>query len=424
MDKEKLRADTRRHYILSTVKSGFQKMLLDKEKKMLFLLIVLGYFFVSCFVTGNIEVYFKPLYFICFTVLFPVVIFTVLFFFGYVKHSKEFYENLVRIGFVNHAGEAPILINLYIDGRITVMTFRCKGCGYFAWNEHLEDIQNALNLTIASVKQGNDYNTVIVRAVEPNTTFGKVIPWRDSYINLEMESEFLLGKTIAGEDVTIDIDKMPMLLIGGSTGSGKTKLSMVIALQAIMRGAQMFICDLKGLDFLSLEKRDAKLVTTPSETLDVLTYIEQELYRRIEDYRKIGAVNYCEYVEKSGLYGNYRIFVLVDECSMLLDSGTTKESKQLSIDLTDKLATIARMGRAVGIHLIISTQRPDASGVPGSIKSNIDCRICGKADTTLSTIILGDGRANEAIPKDSQGRFIMANGLEDIIFQAFYYDNT
>ena len=82
------------------------------------------------------------------------------------------------------------------------------------------------------------------------------------------------------------------------------------------------------------------------------------------------------------------------------------------------------MGRAVGIHLIISTQRPDASAVPGSIKSNLDVRICGKADATLSTIILGDGRANEVIPKDSQGRFVLANGAEDIIFQGYYYDRN
>jgi S-DNA-T family DNA segregation ATPase FtsK/SpoIIIE len=116
-----------------------------------------------------------------------------------------------------------------------------------------------------------------------------------------------------------------------------------------------------------------------------------------------------------------RIFIVVDECAMLTDSGVGKEAKQISAQIVDKLSTIARMGRAVGIHLIIATQRPDANAVPGSIKSNLDCRICGKADTILSGIILGDGRADDIIPKDSQGLFVMANGAEDIIFKGFLY---
>ena len=120
-----------------------------------------------------------------------------------------------------------------------------------------------------------------------------------------------------------------------------------------------------------------------------------------------------------------RTFLLIDECAEVLDpTGRTKEEKELISQITKDLNTIARMGRAVGIHLIISTQRPDASAVPGSSKANLDVRICGKADATLSTIILGDGRANEVIPKDSQGRFVLANGAEDIIFQGYYYDRN
>ena len=85
-----------------------------------------------------------------------------------------------------------------------------------------------------------------------------------------------------------------------------------------------------------------------------------------------------------------------------------------------RLALIARQGRAFGIHLILATQRPDANILPGQIKNNMNIRICGRADTTLSTIIIGDGRAAEQIPHDAQGRFIMEDGT---VFQAYYFND-
>lgn len=77
------------------------------------------------------------------------------------------------------------------------------------------------------------------------------------------------------------------------------------------------------------------------------------------------------------------------------------------------LATLARQGRAMGIHLLLATQRPDVKVMDGQIKNNIDCRICGRADLILSQIILDNGSAAE-IPKDVPGRFIcnLDGGIE------------
>ena len=72
-----------------------------------------------------------------------------------------------------------------------------------------------------------------------------------------------------------------------------------------------------------------------------------------------------------------------------------------------------------GIHLIFATQRPDANVIPGQIKNNMDFRVCGKADNVLSQIILDNTSAADRIPKDSQGRFITADG---IVFQAYLFD--
>ena len=82
---------------------------------------------------------------------------------------------------------------------------------------------------------------------------------------------------------------------------------------------------------------------------------------------------------------------------------------------------LARQGRAFGIHLILATQRPDATILTGQIRSNLDCRICGRADQVLSQIILDSTEAAERIPKDSQGRFLLSNGT---LFQSYWFDET
>ena len=287
----------------------------------------------------------------------------------------------------------------------------------------MDEIQSAMNKTIVRIRPGKTYRTVIVDVVPPSTALGKLILWQDKYMD-DDEAIFALGHSLTGP-VTIDIDNQPMLLIGGSTGSGKTMLCITFLLQALKRNGRVYVFDFKGLDYQLLESMDAHIVTSFDILRSELDVLVTQLHERIASFREKGAYDFKDYLKKESRSNFHRIFLLIDECAELLDpTGRTKEEKEVIYQITKNLNTIARMGRAVGIHLIISTQRPDANAVPGSIKSNLDVRICGKADATLSTIILGDGRANEAIPKDSQGRFIMADGAEDIIFQGYFYDRS
>lgn len=112
----------------------------------------------------------------------------------------------------------------------------------------------------------------------------------------------------------------------------------------------------------------------------------------------------------------------VYETSMILDTtGRDKEGKAAISVITNKLLAIGRLGRALGIHLLVATQRPDVGSVPGSLKAQLDGRICGHmADAQSSIVILDDGSAANlpAIP----GRFIIRNGSgTDDIVQAYYY---
>ena len=141
-----------------------------------------------------------------------------------------------------------------------------------------------------------------------------------------------------------------------------------------------------------------------------MSSVVEELERRKKDYLAHDVRSLPEYREKVNREFP-RIVVACDEVAEMLDkAGKTKERKENIEKIESYLSTIARQGRAFGIHLFLATQRPDANILNGQIKNNMDIRICGKADATLSTIILGDGKADTEIPKDAQGRFIMPDG--------------
>ena len=115
-----------------------------------------------------------------------------------------------------------------------------------------------------------------------------------------------------------------------------------------------------------------------------------------------------------------RLIFACDEVAEMLDkTGADNERKKLLAQIENRLSTIARQGRAFGIHLILATQRPDATIIPGQIRNNMDFRVCGRADSVLSQIILDNTSAAEQIPKDARGRFITGDGT---VFQGYLFD--
>ena len=87
-------------------------------------------------------------------------------------------------------------------------------------------------------------------------------------------------------------------------------------------------------------------------------------------------------------------------------TGADSERKKLLAQIENRRSTIARQGRAFGIHLILATQRPDATIIPGQIRNNMDFRVCNTS-------------AAEQIPKDARGRFITGDGT---VFQGYLFD--
>ena len=151
-------------------------------------------------------------------------------------------------------------------------------------------------------------------------------------------------------------------------------------------------------------------------TLDKLVHM---LEQRKAAFRSVGCANLDEYNQKLGCCVPRCIFAC-DEVAELLDrTGADNEKKKLLAQIENRLSTIARQGRAFGIHLILATQRPDATIIPGQIRNNMDFRVCGRADSVLSQIILDNTGAADQIPKDARGRFITGDGT---VFQGYLFD--
>lgn len=336
---------------------------------------------------------------------------------GYIPHSWQYYKDMIRIGFFNSAGEAPFLMCTYKTDVCTVLVFEAKGFPRKAWEDRKADLETALNMRIARISEGKDCRTIQLYVVPPTVALGQDIPFNNRLVP-PSDNFVILGVGLLGI-VKVDLDKAAHILIGGSTGSGKSVLLRCLVWQMMYRGAKVIVADYKGgVEYNSGWRRGVRVVEKDEDTLAELSSVVEELERRKKDYLAHDVRSLPEYREKVNQEFP-RIVVACDEVAEMLDkAGKTKERKENIEKIESYLSTIARQGRAFGIHLFLATQRPDANILNGQIKNNMDIRICGKADATLSTIILGDGKADTEIPKDAQGRFIMLDGT---LFQGFNF---
>ena len=193
-------------------------------------------------------------------------------------------------------------------------------------------------------------------------------------------------------------------------------------MQALHKGAEVYIADFKGgVDFPKVWHEKCRMCFTEEDLRDTLDRLVEELERRKSALKALGCPNIDAYNEIAERPLQRLIFACDEVAEMLDKTGADSERKKLLSQIESRLSTIARQGRAFGIHLILATQRPDATIIPGQIRNNMDFRVCGRADSVLSQIILDSTDAAEQIPKDAQGRFITGDGT---VFQGYLFDEN
>ena len=351
----------------------------------------------------------------------PITVVTLLCFViacGTPRGAYPTHNNLTRIGLANSAGEVPFLLKVYpyrskaTYRQVFCLEFLSCGIAKSIWEKQ----KRGIRLYVVPADQGLD---------------DKIL-WRNILLNTEIPvCKIILGESLL-EPVVVDLNIAPHMLIGGGTGSGKTVLLRLILMQLLKKkNVQVTIADFKGgVDYSASWQHHpkCKMIFDRTELLSYLDALIDELNRRKKLFAsKENCNNIVDYNENLLYTHNQsecldRIVFAADEVAEILDkTGLDKAAKEQVAQIESRIATIARLGRAFGIHLLLATQRPDANILSGQIKNNIAYRVCGRADNVLSMIILDSTAAADEIPADARGRFIDSNGT---VFQGYYLEDS
>lgn len=335
--------------------------------------------------------------------------------------SRKYYDAFISIGFVNSIGITPILIKQVKTANTMTIVFDNVGISLCEWENRKAEIESILNISIALIKIGDTNRQIIINARIGKFDYANTLYWNTRNNYKQNDSLLCLGESMFNS-VVVSLNDYPHFLIGGATGSGKTLLLKLILMQCINNGFIVNIADFKGgVDFGRIWENHCTFVTDIPNTTKKLDEIIAELENRKKIYAKNGYKNISDY-NKHELIKHKRIIFACDELAELLDTTglSTKEKKPIK-KIQNQLSSLARLGRAFGIHLILATQRPDANIISGQIKNNISYKICGRADQVLSQIILDNTDASTYIPSDSKGLFLNQDGT---LFKAYLFDET
>jgi len=241
-----------------------------------------------------------------------------------------------------------------------------------------------------------------------------------------------LGKDVAGKAVFADLGKMPHLLVAGSTGTGKTIYLNSLILSLLYRNGpeilKFILIDPKRVEFSVYE--DFPHLLTPviydaQKTVNVLKWLTLEMERRFEvlaEAKTRDVTLYNEAALKGGDHLMPYIILIIDELADLMAA----RGKEVEVGIV----RLAQMARAVGIHLVVATQRPSVEVITGLIKANITSRIAFQVASQVDsrTIIdmagaekllgLGDLlylSAETAKPKRMQGAYVSEKEVKRVM---------
>ena len=247
-----------------------------------------------------------------------------------------------------------------------------------------------------------------------------------------------LGRDVTGQAMLAELNKMPHMLIAGSTGSGKSVCINGIIISILMRTkpheVKMMMIDPKMVElnvYNGVPHLLAPVVTDPRKAAQALQKVVSEMERRYELFSHTGTRNiegYNTHIDVWNVENDEKhphmpyIVVIVDELADLM--------MVASSDVEDSITRLAQMARAAGIHLIIATQRPSVDVITGVIKANIPSRIAFAVSSAIdSRTILDSGGAEKLLgrgdmlylpagaskPVRIQGAFVSDSEVEAIV---------
>ena len=242
----------------------------------------------------------------------------------------------------------------------------------------------------------------------------------------------VLGKNVAGIPCYADLAKMPHLLIGGSTGTGKTIFLNSLILSLLYQNSpdtlRLIMVDPKRVEF-SVYKDLPHLLTPvifdPQRTINALKWLVLEMEKRFDILSGNGSRNITSYNQKIIKQGEkplpYIVLIIDELADLMAAKGREMEAG---------IIRLAQMARAVGIHLVVATQRPSVEVITGLIKANITSRVTFQVasqvdsrtilDTAGAEKLLGAGdllfiSAESSRPRRIQGAYVSEKEVKKVV---------
>jgi S-DNA-T family DNA segregation ATPase FtsK/SpoIIIE len=237
-----------------------------------------------------------------------------------------------------------------------------------------------------------------------------------------------LGKDISGRAVFFDLSEMPHLLVAGTTGSGKSVMLNGLLTSLLLttdpRQVKMVLIDPKRVE-LSQYGRVPHLitpvVTDVKKAANALTWGVAEMERRYEVLERMGVRSLEGYNDRAEVQMPYVVVVIDELADLMMQAGAKVE---------DAIIRLAQKARAVGIHLVVATQRPSVDVITGMIKANVPSRIAFAVSSQVDSRVIMDTPGAEALlgmgdmlykpvsaarPSRVQGAFISEAEVERVV---------
>lgn len=257
---------------------------------------------------------------------------------------------------------------------------------------------------------------------------------------VKAELPLALGKTISGDVYITDLAKMPHLLIAGSTGSGKSVgINMIISSLLYSKDPsdiKFVMVDPKKIELSFYQKLskhflavspdlEEEIITNPQNAVLVLKSVEYEMEKRYNKLAKVGVRNIVDYnqkvsdpkrrpkdTEEMQHYKMPYIIVIIDELADLMITA--------SKEVEEPIARLAQLARAVGIHLVLATQRPSVNVITGVIKANFSARMAYQVATKIDSRTILDMNGAEQLLGRGDMLFLPAGTPKPIRIQNAY----
>jgi len=245
----------------------------------------------------------------------------------------------------------------------------------------------------------------------------------ENFKNEDSKLAVALGLNVSGEPIVADVAKMPHVLIAGATGSGKSVCMNTILTTILFRASpdevKFILVDPKRVEltqYNGIPHLLTPVIVDPQKAGAALKWAVTEMNQRYKLFAEVGVRNIDAYNELSGFQAVPYIVIMIDELAdiMLVSPKETEMS----------IIKLAQMARAVGIHLVLATQRPSVDVLTGLIKANVPTRVAFNVASMVDSRVILDTAGAEKLLGKGDMLYIPPNASKPTRVQGTYVSDT